>query len=404
LNVRELLTPEHVHRMMDALAALDDLTKAPPFVWVSEVVVDASGDSFANTVDNGEDFAALFGHPALRHVTRLVLDWMMGGTMVDLSPLAKRRDLGRLTELSVSSGAPDEDARVDGLALWPSPALPNLRRLTFRGPFDESDYLPLARSHHLTRLRSLSVYFDHDHREANGDEVLAAFAESAYFPELQELSPGGVRDDRFTYRPGSVLALLKSPRLTSLEVVQFDFANAAADAWEAWEAEYPDDLAADATGFVRELTAIATACTRGDRLRRVGCGIDLLLLSPGLGPVRDQYGSRAPAPLPADLSHTGLGDAVLAALAASPHLARLIHPDGEATKPKKSAAKKKPPARPVTLNLSHNAFGDAGALALADSPQAEGLYRLDVSGNRLSPAALARLHERFPEVVFDEPR
>jgi hypothetical protein len=51
--------------------------------------------------------------------------------------------------------------------------------------------------------------------------------------------------------------------------------------------------------------------------------------------------------------------------------------------------------------LSHNTFGDAGALALADSPQAEVLHHLNVSGNRLSPAVLTRLRERFPEVVFD---
>jgi hypothetical protein len=63
-------------------------------------------------------------------------------------------------------------------------------------------------------------------------------------------------------------------------------------------------------------------------------------LSPGLGPGRDQYGCRAPAPVPADLSHTGLGDAVLAAIAASPHLARLIDPDGGGSKPKKSAKNK----------------------------------------------------------------
>jgi hypothetical protein len=39
-------------------------------------------------------------------------------------------------------------------------------------------------------------------------------------------------------------------------------------------------------------------------------------------------------------------------------------------------------------------------LALANSPQAEGLHRVDVSGNRLSEAALTRLRERFPEVLF----
>jgi hypothetical protein len=300
----------------------------------------------------------------------------------------------------VDAGTAEEAAFVDGRALWPSRALPNLRRLAFRGPFDESDYLPLARSRHLTRLRSLRIHFIPPYREADGDCVLAAFAESPHFPELRELDPGPA--DNFRYRLGSVLALLRSARLPSLESVSFDFANAGAEAWEAWEAERPDDLPA-AAGFVRELTAIAEACPHGDRVRRVGCGIDLLLLSPGLGPGWDQYGCRTPAPLPADLSHTGLGDAVLSAVAASPHLARLIDPSRGGSGPKKSAAKKKPPARPVALNLSHNAFGDAGALALADSPQAEGLQRLDVSGNRLSAEALARLRGRFPEVLSCPP-
>ncbi len=145
---------------------------------------------------------------------------------------------------------------------------------------------------------------------------------------------------------------------------------------EFWEGR--DDAPGDAAGFVAELTAIADAAQRGDRTRRVACGIDLLLGLPQLGGSENQYGSVQPGPIPADLSNTGLGDAVLVALAASPHLARLVE-----------------------WNLSFNTFGDGGAAALARSAHADGLQRLNVSGNRLSEAASAHLRERIPEVIFD---
>jgi uncharacterized protein (TIGR02996 family) len=389
------LEPHGIQKVMNCLAALDALAEQPAFAWVAQVEVDASGDSFGNTVDGGEDYAALFAHPALRHVTSLQLNWMLGGNTVDLTPLAARRDLDRLTDLSVDASNVDESAPINARELWASPAISNLRRLTFCGP---DSFLPLAQSTHLTRLKSLSTGFYHNQV---GDPGLATLAESSYFPELQHLS---LRESEGGngYHPLSVLRLLLSPRLPSLEWVDFDFSDVGEEAvWEMWTREFQHDLPADAAGFVQTLTAIAEACSRGDRVRRVCCGIDLLLYSPGLSLNEDQFRGLQ-AQLPSDLSNTGLGDLVLTALAASPQLARLVNPnpDGDRSRKTKSSKKKHSPEL-TELNLSNNAIGDVGALALADSPHATGLQRLNVSGNRLSEAALARLRERFPEVVFD---
>ena len=147
------MEPHLIQKAMNCLAALDALAEQPAFAWVAQVAVDASGDSFGNTVDGGEDYAALFTHPALRHVTSLRLDWMFGANTVDLTPLAARRDLERLTELSVDADNCDEATVVDDSALWVSGALSNLRRLRLSAPH----FHGLARTPYLTRLRSCSV-------------------------------------------------------------------------------------------------------------------------------------------------------------------------------------------------------------------------------------------------------
>jgi hypothetical protein len=375
---------------MNCLAALDALAEQPAFAWVAQVEVDASGDSFGNTIDNGEDYAALLTHPALRHVTSLRLDWMLGGSDVDLTALAARRDLDRLTDLSVDAGGVDESAPINSRKLWASPALSNLRRLSICGP---ENFLPLAKSTHLTRLQSLTAG---GYPDEAGDTVLATLADSSYLPELQYLCPRWRRG----YHPLSVLRLLLSPRLPSLEWVDFDFSDVDDEVWEEWAETFQHDLPEDAAGLVRTLTAIGDACTQRDRVRRVCCGIELLLYSPRLSLNQDQPRGLQ-ATLPWDLSNTGLNDVVLAAIAASPQLARLVspNPDGDRSKKAKSSRKKSAPGL-TELSLCNNTFGDVGALALANSPQAEGLHRVDVSGNRLSEAALARLRERFPEVLF----
>jgi uncharacterized protein (TIGR02996 family) len=391
------LEPHGIQKVMNCLAALDAMAEQPAFAWVAQVEVDASGDSFGNTVDGGEDYAALFTHPALRHVTSLRLDWMFGGNTLDLTPLAARRDLDRLTDLSVDASNVEESAPIDADELWTSPAISNLRRLTFCGP---ASFLPLAQSTHLTRLKSLDTGFYHDQV---GDPGLAALADSSYFPELQQISLRGSEGGR-GYHPLSVLRLLLSPLLPSLEWVDFDFSDVDDEVWEEWAATFQQDLPEDAAGLVRTLTAIGDACTRGDRARRVCCGIELLLYSPGLSLNQDQHGGLQ-APLPWDLSNTGLGDVVLAAIAASPQLAHLIYPSSDGDRSRKAeSSRKKPPQGLTKLNLSNNTFGDAGALALAESPHAAGLQRLNVSGNRLSESALTRLRGRFPEVLFSPPR
>src|SRR5262249_13308233 len=159
--------------------------------------------------------------------TSLRLDWMLGANTVDLTPLAARRDLGRLTDLSVDASNVEESASIDASELWASPAVSNLRRLTFCG---RESFLPLAQSTHLTRLKSLDTGFFH--REV-GDPGLAALAGSSHFPELQHLSlrtsEGGQG-----YHPLSVLRLLLSPRLPGLGWVGFDFSDVDDEVWEKW--------------------------------------------------------------------------------------------------------------------------------------------------------------------------
>jgi|GEM_PF-6335358 len=297
----------------------------------------------------------------------------------DLTPLAGRRDLDRLTELHINAGNHQYAGYVDACALWASPALPNLRRLVFRGPYEEGDYLPLAESSYFPRLQSLSMSFNHARTGADGGRVLRAFAESPHFPNLREVDLDG-SGSSLRYRPQDVLALLRSPRLTGLEFVEFDF-NVEWEEWvDVWASGY--GLPSNAVGFVAALTEIAAACHNGDRTRRVVCGIDLLLRSPQFGAPADEnrYRIQRPGPIPADLSSTGLGDAVLIAIASSPHLAGV-----------------------TSLNLSGNNIGDDGAFSLADSPHVAALQYLNVSSNRLSDIALKRLRDRFAGVVCDPP-
>jgi hypothetical protein len=88
--------------------------------------------------------------------------------------------------------------------------------------------------------------------------------------------------------------------------------------------EIPSGGPMDTAGFVRELTALADACRNGDRVRRVCCGMEVLLHNPGLS---DPENGLWPRLLPADLGYTGMGDTVLRAIAASPQLACFIKPD-----------------------------------------------------------------------------
>jgi uncharacterized protein (TIGR02996 family) len=212
----------YLQEVMNRLAALDALAEQPAFAWVAQVELDASGDSFASTVDYGEDYEALFTHPALRHVTSLRLDWMFGTETLDLSPLASRRDLDRLRELSVNASNCDEAAYVDARALWSSPALPNLRRLALVGPYTADDFLPLAESSSFPRLEKLRMSFGHPYLDCDGDRVLEVFADSPRFPQLREVSlfngaREGIRGGGSGYGPSSVLALLRSSRLPALE-------------------------------------------------------------------------------------------------------------------------------------------------------------------------------------------
>jgi hypothetical protein len=189
--------------------------------------------------------------------------------------------------------------------------------------------------------------------------------------------------------------------LPSLEWIECDLSGLDESVWEEWAETFRKDHPSLAAGFVSELRAIAAACQRGDKVRRVCCGLEVLVR--GLGFHVDENHRLVPASLPSNFSNTGLDDIVLAALVASPQLARLINPNPESGKSKTAkSSRKKPPPGVTELNLSNNTFGDAGALALADSPHAAGLQRLNVSGNRLSESALARLRERFPEVICDE--
>jgi hypothetical protein len=73
------------------------------------------------------------------------------------------------------------------------------------------------------------------------------------------------------------------------------------------------------------------------------------------------------------LKYDRIGEAGAAALAASPHLARLR-----------------------TLDLQGNQIGDAGAAALASSPHLAGLDELNVLyDNRMKAAGRAALRQRF---------
>jgi uncharacterized protein (TIGR02996 family) len=385
------LAPHEIQKVMNCLAALDALAEQPAFAWVAQVEVDASGDSFGNTVDDGEDYAALFTHPALRHVTSLRVDWMLGANTVDLTPLAARRDLDRLTDLSVDASNVEEAAPVDDSALWASGALSNLRRLRLSAP----DFQGLAQTPYLTRLRSLSIGLWR-WRYHHLDEGFAALASASNFTELRDLFIGR------ECNPGHLLQLLRATRLPSLEWIEFDLEGLDGSVWEEWAETFREVHPSLAAGFVSELQAIAGACQRGDKVRRVCCGLEVLVS--GLGFRVDENRRRVPAGFLSELGDTGLDDVVLAAMAASPQLARLIHPnpDGDKSKTAKSSRQKPPPGL-TELNLSNNRFGDAGALALADSPHAAGLQRLNVSGNRLSEAALTRLRGRFPEVLFSPP-
>jgi uncharacterized protein (TIGR02996 family) len=383
------LAPHGIQKVMNCLAELDALAEQPAFTRVAQVEVDASGDSFGNTVDEGEDYAALFTHPALRHVTSLRLNWMLGANTVDLTPLADRRDLDRLTDLSVDASNVEEAATVDDSALWVSGALSNLRRLRLSAP----DFPGLAQTPYLPRLRSLSIGL---WRCDYLDEGFAALASTSHFPELRELSIGR------ECNPRGLLQLLRATRLPSLEWIDFDLEGQDAGVLEGWAGSFRNDHPSLAAGFVSELQAIAGACQRGDKVRRVCCGLEVLVS--GLGFSVDENRRLVPAGFLSNLSNTGLDDIVLAAIAASPQLARLIHPNPDGDKSKKAkSSRNKPPPGLTELNLSNNRFGDAGALALADSPHAAGLQRLDVSGNRLSEAALTPLRGRFPEVLFSPP-
>jgi hypothetical protein len=89
----------------------------------------------------------------------------------------------------------------------------------------------------------------------------------------------------------------------------------------------------------QRLRAIAGACPRGDKVRRVCCGLEVLVS--GLGFSVDENRRRVPVSFLANLGNTGLDDLILAALAASPQLARLINPNPESGKPMKAKSSRK---------------------------------------------------------------
>jgi|GEM_PF-2371512 len=387
--------PDARQRVQNDLARLDEQARLPHFAWVDEVVLRISGDAVGGM--EGPEFEAVLTHPALKHVSQFGLS-VAYATEVDLAPFVARSDMARLRDVRLMGGA-QEDANVNAVALWNSPIAAQLHRIDFSGPYDTAEFLALVESGKLTRLRSLYFFFYHCNGSADGDQVLLALARSRYFPELRFLSIG---ERENTTRLESVLAVLRSPELPSLEWVEFDpLGSATADEFPSGgpaEDEFPSGGPADAAGFVRELTAIADACRTGDRVRRVCCGIEVLRHCPWLSDPENGRGL-----LPADLSNTALGDTVLKAIAASPQLARFIRPRAPAGGAAAPEGVEGRAAHRPELNLSGNTFGDEGALALARSPYAEGLHRLNVSGNRLSDAALAGLRERFVEVVFESP-
>ncbi len=132
----------------------------------------------------GVHFEPFLTHPAFRHVTWLDLDGLEGSEGPDLTPLAARRDLQRLTALTARADH-QEGVRLEFGALWRSAALSNLRRLAITGNYTEDDYLALAKSPKLPRLQALEIgnhvglmFFD-------GEQFVRAFASTPHFSDLR---------------------------------------------------------------------------------------------------------------------------------------------------------------------------------------------------------------------------
>jgi hypothetical protein len=231
----------------DLLDGLEAMSKLPAFARVAEVVLDFGGrNDRGGPIDDPAIFAHVLNHRALRHVTCLDLDDQFGiGDAVDLTLLATRRDLKRLTEFTAMA-VYQEGAIFNVEVLGNGSGLSNLRKFAVGGPYLEHQIVPLANSRHFPRLESLNV-----HLYDCGDpaEVLRAFSRTKFFPNLRRIAAHG-RD----VNPSVVFAVLRSPWLPRLESLDYDLNDFDRADWNA-----DDDgnrIYENAAAYVRELVAM----------------------------------------------------------------------------------------------------------------------------------------------------
>jgi hypothetical protein len=316
--------------------------------WLWELGFDQHEGGFVNPF-----VEALSAAPEAGWLTRFSIELPDGGEPMNLYPLASSPHLGRLTELRISywgEGCPTD--YIDRALT--TAAFPNLRRLALTGVNMMFDVLKQPKLKHCPRLQSLTIDFPNpDYGVAPANEVLQAFAKSAHFQDLREVT--------FKDRHGQqsaldgLLALVRSPRLPRLEAVDFSF--------EGEEEESPEYLA-----FVRALVAMPEAA----RLRKLSlwgyhigdAGVEALAASPHLANLTNL-----------NLSRNEISDEGALALAASPHLAHLS-----------------------VLDLTHNQLTESGAEALLNSPHLKSLTRLGLGENKIATSAQKSLAKKRPSV------
>jgi uncharacterized protein (TIGR02996 family) len=341
-------------------------------------------------IDDGffsfEKATALAAAPALARLEGLQLDYTGRCPRGALARLLASPYLTRLTSLEIKQlERPLACLRV----LAAAPALAGLRHLGLQynrlGPAGAE---VLAQSKYLANLTSLDVGDTH-----LGDGGALALARSPFLGRLEHLDVSW--KNRLT--AAGVRALLTSRRLPSLKSVRLQknpIGDAGARALVAWPG------LKHATGFLDladcgigpEGAAALAACPHLERV--IGLGL-------GDNPIGDA-GARALAGAThlrrlrhLYLYEAGIGDAGVAALAQAAHLAGLtdlslfvnrIGPDGAA------ALARSPYLRElVELNLASNEIGDTGAAALAASDIGRHLRELVLRSNDIGDAGAEAL-------------
>jgi uncharacterized protein (TIGR02996 family) len=274
------------------------------------------------------------------------------------------RWLPRLRRLEVSEGLSGQAAE----RLLDSPRYVRLRELQIgAGLTTPSTAAAVLRSPVFKQLTGLGSRND----RGGGRALVDGLIRLADPPRLRSLNLAG---NRLT--AGQLPPLLTAPALAQLEELDLSDNNLG-----------PEGVQALAAGPLERLRALRLQRTRpglagvsvlGSLLGRLGLRL-LALGDNHLPPAAASVLTAGPGLAglhTLDLRGNRLGDAGAQALAACPRLRDLVY-----------------------LDLSENQIEDAGAQALADSPYLDGLRVLCLGGNALTPAAVARLRDRFRDAL-----